>query len=37
MKGDIMNCSCYGAMKLLEYAKQVAKRMLKRYLKNSHC
>ena len=31
-KCDIRNCWCYGAMKLLEYAMKVVKRMLEKRL-----
>ena len=31
-KGDILNCSCYGAVKLLEHGMKVVERMLEKRL-----
>ena len=31
-KGDIRNCSCYGAVKLLEHSMKVVERMLEKRL-----
>ena len=31
-KGDIMNCSCYGAVKLLEHGMKVVEKVLEKRL-----